>query len=133
VEGLFRLDPDNNLKRRPDVAFLSQSRRPANPSSLSAEACDLAPDLAIEVNSPTNTADDLLRKVHEYFKAGVSRVWVVFPSEHEVYAYSSPHQVQIFNLDQSIEDQSLFPGFQLPLKTLFDIQPSTLPLDHGNA
>jgi Uma2 family endonuclease len=134
VEGLFQLDPDNKKsQRRPDVAFISQSRRPTSPPGISTAVCDLPPDLAIEVNSPTNTAEEVLRKIHDYFKAGVTRVWVVFPSEQEVYAYSAINQVQILTADQSLQDDTLLPGFTLPLATLFEIQAPAQSPDLGNS
>jgi Uma2 family endonuclease len=134
-EGVFLIDRQTGLQRRPDVAFVSKSRWPLKDPLPDTAAWQVAPDLAIEVNSPTNTAVEVLRKIHEYFKAGVTRVWMVFPSEQEVYVYSSPQQIQVLAIDQSLEDEPLFPGFSLPLTTLFEVElePTTQSPANGNS
>ena len=55
----------------------------------------MVPDLAIEVISASNTAFEVQKKTHEYFAAGVTCVWVVYPEQAEVYVYSSPTQIQV--------------------------------------
>ena len=46
------------------------------------------PDLAIEIVSPTNTADEVAEKLEEYFRVGVRSVWVVYPRQRKVYTYT---------------------------------------------
>ena len=67
--------------RRPDIAFVSFERCPADllPSTRE-NAWDVVPDLAIEVISPSDLAEEQLEKVLEYFQAGVRLVWVVYPT-----------------------------------------------------
>ena len=61
-------------------AFDSFDRWPIDrPMSPTDEAWDVVPDLAVEVTSPIDLAEDLLHMVAEYFKAGVRMVWVVYP------------------------------------------------------
>src|SRR5712692_8564461 len=79
VEMLFRLSPTGNLERRPDVAFVSDKRWPRHRPAPQTNAWDLVPDLAVEVISPSNTAEEVHTKIHEYFQSGVEQVWVVFP------------------------------------------------------
>ena len=81
---------------------------------------DMVPDLAIEVVSPSNSADQVQEKIHEYFKAGVTRVWVVYPGQQEVYVYASPTQIQVLQLGQELDGGDLVPGFRLPLAALFE-------------
>src|SRR5262249_14942202 len=85
VEMLFRLDM--KLQRRPDVAFVAFDRWPRGRQVPDDAAWDVIPDLAIEVNSPSNTGDEIIVKVNDYFRAGVVRVWVVYPIARTVYLY----------------------------------------------
>lgn len=48
-----------------------------------------APFVAIEVVSPTNTAEDLERKIQQYLSAGSQEVWVVYPETKHVHLYSA--------------------------------------------
>ena len=83
----------------------------------------MVPDLAIEVISPSNSASAVHRKVHEYFKAGVTRVWVVYPEQAEVYIYSTPKQIQVVGVGQELDGGDLLPGFRLPVAVLFEDDP----------
>jgi Uma2 family endonuclease len=75
VEGLFTMPAPVNRNRRPDVAFVSCQRFPLGGVIPPRDnAWDVVPDLAVEVVSPTDHADDLLLKVEEYFRAGVRLV-----------------------------------------------------------
>jgi len=122
-EMLFRINPENDLRRRPDVAFVSHARWPFNRRVPNVPVWDMVPDLAIEVVSPSNSASTILRKVHDYFKAGVARVWVVYPEQTEVYIYSTPQQVQVVGIGQELDGGDLLPGFRLPVAVLFEYEP----------
>ena len=122
-ETIFRIDQSKNLQRRPDVAFVSHARWPAQRRAPKVAVWDMVPDLAIEIVSPSNTADHVQEKIHEYFDAGVSRVWVVYRRQKEVYVYASPTQIQVLQLGQELDGGELVPGFRLPLTALFEDDP----------
>ncbi len=122
-EMLFRIDLAQDLQRRPDVAFVSHARWPCNRRVPDVPVWDMVPDLAVEVLSPSNTAIAVNRKIHDYFKAGVARVWVVYPEQAEVYIYSTPQQVQVVGIGQELDGGDLLPGFRLPVAVLFEDQP----------
>ena len=122
-ETIFRIDQSKNLQRRPDVAFVSHARWPAQRRAPKVAVWDMVPDLAIEIVSPSNTADHVQEKIHEYFQAGVSRVWVVYPRQKEMYVYASPTQIQVLQLGQDLDGGELVPGFRLPLTALFEDEP----------
>ncbi len=122
-EMLFRIDLSQDLQRRPDVAFVSHARWPYNRRVPDVPVWDMVPDLAIEVISPSNTAFAVHRKIHDYFKAGVARVWVVYPEQAEVYIYSTPQQVQVVGVGQELDGGDLLPGFRLPVAVLFEDGP----------
>ena len=91
-ETLFLLDPALGLKRRPDLAFVSSQRRPLRRRVPRAEAWEIVPDLAVEVISLTNGAEQVTEKIEEYFRSGVHQVWVVYPGTCKIYVYDSADQ-----------------------------------------
>ncbi|MGC8641529.1 MAG: Uma2 family endonuclease [Isosphaeraceae bacterium] len=123
VEFVFRIIVEKDLQRRPDVAFVSHARWPFHRRVPDLPVWDMAPDLAIEVISQSNSAFQVQDKIHDYFEAGVRQVWVIYPKQAEVYVYSSPKQVQILGIGQDIEGGDLLPGFRLPVAHLFEDDP----------
>ena len=85
AEMLFVLDAEHNLRRRPDVAFVSTARWPLDRALPETGDWDVVPDLAVEVISPNDIFKDVLAKVREYFHYGVQVVWVIAPEERQVY------------------------------------------------
>ncbi|HJT76993.1 MAG TPA: Uma2 family endonuclease [Gemmataceae bacterium] len=122
AEMLFLIDQAAELQRRPDVAFVSYERWPRNRRVPRTAAWNVVPELAIEVVSPSNTAEGSVVKVQEYFRAGVQRVWVVFPDIEQVYAYDSPTAVRILVRSDELDGDPVLPGFRLPLATLFEAE-----------
>jgi Uma2 family endonuclease len=122
-EMIFRIDQASDLQRRPDVSFVADARWPFRRRVPKVAVWDLVPDMAIEVVSPTNTADHVQEKIHDYFTAGVSNVWVVYPRQREVYVYASPTRIHVLQLGQDLEGGDLIPGFRLPLAALFEDDP----------
>jgi Uma2 family endonuclease len=122
-ETIFRIDHPKDLQRRPDVAFVSHAKWPANRRPPKVSVWDLVPDLAIEVVSPTNSASEVQRKIHEYFEAGVSMVWVIYPEQNSIHVYASPKQIQVLQSGDELDGGELIPGFRLPLTALFEDDP----------
>ena len=77
------------------------------------------PNVAIEVVSPHDYAEDLWEKIAEYFNAGVQLVWVVFPRQQFVYAYESFGQIRILTKSDTLQGGVVLPGFSLPLTEIF--------------
>ncbi len=121
-EMLFLLDAANDLKRRPDLAFVSHERWARNRPVPRTAAWEVIPELAIEIISPTNLACEVLVRVDDYFRSGVRSVWVVYPGEELelVYIYESPTSVRILTRSDRLELPGILPGFQLPLDSLFE-------------
>ncbi len=122
-EMLFRINLENDLRRRPAVAFISHARWPFNRRVPKVTPWDMVPDLAIEVISESNSAYEVQDKVHEYFAAGVSRVWVIYPDQAEIYVYASPTQIDVLKIGQELDGGDLIPGFRLALAVLFEDDP----------
>ena len=104
---------EGNTVRVPDVAFV-RSGRTLPPNQLP----EGAPDLAIEVISPTNTPREMDRKVSDFFAAGSTRVWLVYPEHQEVYIHGLSGVVRRRG-DDTLEDPELLPGFSVKVSSLF--------------
>jgi Uma2 family endonuclease len=128
-EMLFVLDAEHNLRRRPDVAFVSTARWPLDRALPETGDWEVVPDLAVEVISPNDVFKDVLAKVREYFHYGVQVVWAVAPEERQVYVYDSPTHVRILTGQDELTGGEVVPGFRLPLGQLFQhaAAPTTAP------
>ena len=78
-----------------------------------------APELAIEVVSPNDTAKHLKRKVEAYLANGSKTVWVVFPDSKSVTVHSVG-AARDLKADQILEDP-LLPGFSTPVAAFFEL------------
>jgi Uma2 family endonuclease len=119
-EMLFDLTPATGRKRRPDVAFVSSDRWPLHRRIPRTDAWEVAPNLAVEVVSRSDSGDYIVDKVAEYFHAAVERVWVIFPSQEQVYVYDSPTSVRILTRTDELSGDPILPNFRLPLVELFE-------------
>ncbi len=119
IEMLFILDAERNLRRRPDVAFVSAARWPLARELPSTGDWDIVPNLAVEVISPGDVFKDVLAKLREYFQYGVQLAWVVVPEEQQVYVYDSPTHVRILTAQDTLASSEVLPGLHLPLAGLF--------------
>jgi Uma2 family endonuclease len=119
AETLFLIDPVRTLKRRPDLAFVSIKRWSLKRKVPATESWHVIPDLTVEVISKSNSAYTVARKIEEYFQAGVSLVWVIYPVTSKIHIYDSPTRVRILQLGDELDGEGVIPGFRVPLSTLF--------------
>ncbi len=117
-EVLFTLDTHRDLKRRPDVAFVSYARWP-EPVIARENAWNVVPDLAVEIVSPTNLAEEIDGKVTDYFHANVRLVWVIYPDSGRIYVYQSPTQVAVLERADTLDGGEVLPDFRLPIQDLY--------------
>lgn len=115
-DGTMRLFA--GLVRIPDVAFFSWACLPGG--RVPTEAIpDLAPDLAVEVLSASNTLGEMARKRREYFAAGVRLVWEIDQEARTVEVYSAPDDPVVLTQEQTLDGGDVLPGFTLSLRELF--------------
>jgi Uma2 family endonuclease len=116
ADGLTRLRAGQI--RIPDAAFISWDRIPDR--RLPEQAFwDRGLDLAVEVISPGNTAQEMDRKIADYFAAGVRAVWYIYPKRREVVVYSSPTKSVTISENGVLDGEPVLPGFSLSLSELF--------------
>ncbi len=101
--------------RAPDVAFVARDRLTFDPKRFA----PLAPDLAVEIVSPSNTVSEIHGKVMDYLDAGTRVVWVVDPGSRSVTVYRARDDVQWLTGDDDLDGEPVLPGFRLRLSELF--------------
>ena len=78
-----------------------------------------APDVAIEVLSPSNTPQGIREKTQDYFNAGALRVWIVDPKPRTVLICRADGASALFRDTDRLEDPEVLPGFALEMAVLF--------------
>jgi Uma2 family endonuclease len=118
------LGPDGTLKilpdqvRIPDVCFLSWEKFPGG-KLMKTPIPAVAPDLAIEVLSESNSEAEMRRKLQDYFAAGVRLVWYIDPRTRSATIYTSPQAFAVLGENDILTGGDVLPGFELPLRQLF--------------
>ncbi len=112
---ILRRAPD--IVRAPDAAFIAKAHIPE--TGIPKTYWPFAPDLAVEVTSPSDRFSAVQTKITEYFSAGTRLVWVIEPATRTVYVYRSPHDVQALGEDDELSGADVLPGFRYAVKRLF--------------
>jgi Uma2 family endonuclease len=115
----FILSRSPDTVRGPDVSFVSRSRLEAMKDPM--RAFPGAPDLAIEVLSPSNTPAGLHAKVADYLAAGTRLVWVIDPEAETVVVYRSLLSPTTLRPGDVLAGQDVLPGFSTSVADLFEI------------
>jgi Uma2 family endonuclease len=117
ADGMMRIAP--GLVRIPDVSFIAWDSLPGRESPRE-PIPDLAPDLAVEVLSAGNTKAEMVRKVREYFDAGVTLVWLIDPKKRSARGFSTVDKSVLVRADQTLDGGAVLPGFAVRLSDLLD-------------
>lgn len=78
-----------------------------------------APDLAVEVNSPSDTVREVEKKVMEWLGFGTRLVWVVSSKLHTVTVYRSLTDIAVLTEKDILDGGDVVPGFQLSIADIF--------------
>lgn len=105
-----RVSPAQN--RLPDVSFTSWERLGGTTFRA---VVPVAPDLAVEVLSPSNTTAEIARKIREYFQAGSRLVWVFDPDARTVTVDTSARRSRVLTTADTLDGGKVLPGFSLDL------------------
>jgi Uma2 family endonuclease len=115
-DGTVELMAD--LVRIPDVAFTSWDRLPGRRRP-DAPVPRLAPNLAVEVLSRSNTPGEMKVKRQDYFSAGVQLYWEIDPVARTVAVFTSVSDMQALGVGDTLDGGTVLPGFSLPVRDLF--------------
>lgn len=114
AETGFLLEHDPDTVRAPDVAFVVHSRDVDTDKYLPG-----APDLAVEVVSPTDSFSHVAAKVRDWLTGGARLVWVVDPRARVVQVHRDDATVSELSGDDFIEGEDVLPGFRLAVRECF--------------
>jgi Uma2 family endonuclease len=117
VEAGFCLSHDPDTVRSPDVAFVRAERIPHGGVRAFFQG---APDLAVEVISPSDRASEVISKAQDWLQSGCTVVWVIDPETKTVTAYSNGPQTLFLSAKDTLTCEELLPGFRLPIARVFD-------------
>lgn len=117
AETGFKLKSDPDTVRAADVSLVRHSRITAQgaPETF----WEGAPDLAVEVLSPSDRMGDVLEKVRDYLDAGTDQVWIVDPQSATLSVYRSLKQVQILSQQDELAGEGIAAGFRCNVGTIF--------------
>jgi len=113
----YRLASDPDTVRAPDISFLAMSR--ISPAGLPKGFIVGAPDLAVEVVSPEDTAAEIDAKVQEYLVAGARMVLVVQPRTRTVTMYRPDGAARVLRSSEVMGGEDVLPGFTLRVDEIF--------------
>lgn len=113
--NLLYVLPSGN-RRGPDVSFIAADRVAALPPDTVFPR--IAPDLAVEVLSPSDDPERVLQKVGEYLRSGVRLVWVIDPENRRAVIHRALSSVEQINQDGELDGEDVLPGFSCPLAEL---------------
>lgn len=118
-EFSYQVWPDHPRHyRKPDGSFISKGRLTG--AELNEPHSNVAPDLAIEVISPSDLGSDIEDKIREYFDAGVRVVWVVYPKTRSVHVIQDDGRSARLTESQTLDGGDVLPGFTLPVREIFE-------------
>ena len=112
---ILRRGPDT--VRAPDAAVVVKSRIPE--TGIPSGYWPFAPDLAVEVVSPSDRLAEVHVKIAEYFAAGTRLVWLVEPKTRMVHVYRSAREVEVAGSEQDLTGGDVLPGFRCAVRRLF--------------
>jgi Uma2 family endonuclease len=104
--------------RRPDLSFVRSGRLPDE--KVPVKKMQLAPDLAVEVISPNDEAEEVESKLDEYLRAGVRLVWLIYLPTRNVWAYKQDGTAKLYRSTDTLPGEDVMPEFAVPVAELFE-------------
>ncbi len=117
AETGFRIDHNPDTVLAPDTSFIRKERIQA--IGIPKEYFPEAPALVVEIISPSDTAEEVDDKMRRWIAAGVELRWIVYPKGRSVTVYRSRNDIQILSTNDTLDGESVVPGFQCRLSDLF--------------
>lgn len=119
ADGHLKLSRDQ--VRAPDVSFIPWSSFPDGEPPEDEAHWSVAPALAVEVLSPSNTRAEIDRKLAELFAAGTKLAWVIDPPTKTAKVYTSAKKFKELDQSGTLDGGKVLPGFKLALADLFAV------------
>jgi Uma2 family endonuclease len=110
------LPEDDKNHRRPDVSFRFTDGEISKQGALKR-----VPDFCVEIRSPSNTPKELREKAEFFLANGARLVWLVHPRKRVVEVYFEDGLFDIFTEEDNLSGGDVLPGFEMPVKDIFDV------------
>ncbi len=117
-EASFRIAQNPDTVRVPDIAFLCKEHVPHGPAPQG--FIDQAPDLVVEVASPTDSASSFQAKLEQWLAAGVQLVWVAYPNTKSVVVYNAQREGKLLRAEDMLTGDPVLPGFSCKVSEIFN-------------
>ena len=111
------LERDPDTVREPDVAFFSSEKSP--PDERVTGYAEVAPDLVVEIVSPTDRLSAVNDKALMWLRYGARLVWVVRPEERLIDVHRDGHPVVTLDESAAIDGHDVLPGFSCAVREVF--------------
>jgi Uma2 family endonuclease len=117
-DGGFQIFPEGDKKVRfPDVAFVAREKLPDG-KPFKGHAT-VPPDLAVEVVSPNDTAEEVEAKRVAFLSVGVRLMWIVYPESRTVHVHRYDGTARILTTASEIDGDDVLPGFTAKVSDFF--------------
>jgi Uma2 family endonuclease len=113
----FVLEVNPDTVCAPDVSFVAADHVPPYDTPSYSHG---APDLAVEVLSPSNRKAKIARKIGFYFAAGARLIWCVDPKRRTVTVYRPGREPELLKVGDLLPGDDVLPGFQCAVANVFD-------------
>lgn len=107
-----------NTVRAPDASFVRADRLPKE--GVGYGFFNLAPDLAVEVLSPSESTTDIADKLSDYRIAGTALVWVIDPQSRTVTVIAHSRLARTLTVTDQLTGGKVLPGFECTVSELFE-------------
>jgi Uma2 family endonuclease len=118
AETGFIISRDPDTVRAPDAAFIAKEHVPAG--GLPDGFIPFAPDIAVEVLSPSDTLLDVEEKIGQWLQAGTTLVWVVNPRGRTVTVHRTGRDPRVLRENDLLGGEDVCPGFSVKVSELFE-------------
>lgn len=118
-ETIFVMHVDDNkvqTMRKPDIAFVSASKVLENPTAYYFQA----PDIAIEILSPSDTPQVIYEKMTDYFTYGTQQIWLVNAKKQQIVVHFADGTAHTYEKGDAVPGGDLLPGFSLAVTDVFE-------------
>lgn len=113
----FQLPGLPDTVRSPDAAFVRKDKLPLD--GIDSGWVTVAPDLIVEVRSPTETQRELEEKLRDYQTAGTRHSWIIDPDARTVLLRDDESRDRMLSAHDVIDQIDILPGFSLDVARLF--------------
>ena len=113
----FVLSRDPDTVRGPDVSFVSNERLAKSGGKNWLKG---APNLAVEILSPSNSRTEMRGKIDHYLAAGADLIWVIDPEQRTVETIDSGGNSTVLTEDDELKAPTLLPDFSVSIRKVLD-------------